>query len=115
MPIENAYAEIFLFTPENESLRNTKTSTINFEPWQRTFILAYLDLRGLPLGVYPAHALISYSGKMSEKEFLLTIYEPKKTIWTLTTFLVAIIVLLVILLLLSFLRKHSSLTNQKKK
>ncbi|MBI2110352.1 hypothetical protein HYT51_01060 [Candidatus Woesearchaeota archaeon] len=105
--IKDVYAEVLLYDPSGNMLRKSKTETFTLEPWHPTSVSSYLDVRDLEIGDYQAVARVFYYDKVAEKNFVLNIFQPEKSIFTITNLLIIVIVILFILLILSLVRKEA--------
>lgn len=75
--ITNLYAEAKIVQDEQEIDINTKTPSINLEPWETTRLNAFWDTSGFAAGEYDAKLIFHYNDKIQEYPIKIKILKPK--------------------------------------
>lgn len=123
LPYQSVVADVTLKNKETlAEVRSFRTDAAALQPFETKELLGYLDLKGIPLGVYTMTLLITYDGEMvaMNDDFKVTddhgntevrqraggfvAQKPKKRLLTTTNILIGVIVLLLAVNLLWFLR-----------
>ncbi|MBI2662567.1 hypothetical protein HYX11_03850 [Candidatus Woesearchaeota archaeon] len=99
--IKNVYASIDIKKGKSKE-ETIATPPVTLKPWQKDKLIAYLDTTNYETGEYNAEVTLNYADKTTQKDFKLTVNNPresKNTSKTYSTLTIPIIIVVIILII----------------
>jgi len=109
-PIDALYAELQF--PTNPSM-NSKTTTIDMKPWQKTFLTTYVDASSVKDKTIDGKVILYYADKTTTQDIKVTIKHPISMV-VIIAIVVAVVFIIVIVFLIILRSLKKSNQNKKK-